>query len=117
MAIVSALNIITMIHESEKALEARLRREVERRGGIALKHTAQYHRGIPDRIILLPNGLIVFVELKSTGKKPTPLQIRAMEKLTALGFRCFVIDSTERLNELLTFIDKANDLQTARIPE
>lgn len=96
-----------MIPESEKTLEARLRKEIEKRGGIALKHTAQYHRGMPDRIILLPNGVTIFIELKTTGKKPTALQLHAMQKLLNLGFACFVVDSTETLNHLLTKIDKA----------
>lgn len=98
-----------MIKESEKDLEAKLRIEIEKRGGMALKHTAQYHRGIPDRIILLPNGVTVFVELKTTGKKPTALQMHAMKKLMSLGFPCYVVDSTEKLNELLKFIDRNNE--------
>lgn len=96
-----------MNHESEKDLERRLRNEIEKRGGMALKHTAQYHRGIPDRIVLLPNGVTVFVELKSTGKKPTALQAHAMQKLLDLGFACFVVDSTESLESVLDTIDRA----------
>lgn len=84
---------------------------------MALKHTAQYHRGIPDRIILLPNGITIFVELKSTGKKPTALQLHAIKKLLSLGFACFIIDSTKKLEEFLTIIDNAYDLHPARIPE
>lgn len=95
-----------MNKESEKDLELRLRIEIEKRGGMALKHTAQYHRGIPDRIVLLPNGVTVFVELKSTGKKPTALQLHAIKKLLGLGFPCFIIDSTEKLVSLLEFLDK-----------
>lgn len=107
-----------MLTESEKTLEARLRKEIEKRGGIALKHTAQYHRGIPDRIILMPGGYTFFVELKSTGKKPTALQNRAMQKLNLLGFSCAVVDSTEMLNQFLTFVDTiTNDLQTPQLPE
>ena len=91
--------------ESEKTLEARLVREIEARGGMALKYTSQFHRGIPDRIVLLPPGLLTFVELKSTGKKPTKLQQRAMSRLTSLGFDCKVIDSTEILDEYLEAVD------------
>ena len=91
--------------ESEKTLEARLVREIEARGGMALKYTSQFHRGIPDRICLLPPGILTFVELKSTGKKPTKLQQHAMTKLTAMGFDCKVIDSAESLNEYLAAVD------------
>ena len=91
--------------ESEKTLEARLVREIEARGGMALKYTSQFHRGIPDRICLLPGGFSVFVELKSTGKKPTKLQQHAMDRLDSMGHPTMVIDSTERLEALLQILD------------
>jgi Holliday junction resolvase len=92
--------------ESEKTLEARLVREIEARGGMALKYTSQFHRGIPDRICLLPGGLSVFVELKSTGKKPTKLQQYAMDRLDAMGHPTCVVDRTEKLEELLKILDE-----------
>lgn len=91
--------------ESEKTLEARLVREIEARGGMALKYTSQYHRGIPDRIVLLPGSTTIFVELKSTGKKPTKLQEHAMKKLVEMGHAVIVIDNTNDLEWLLEFID------------
>ena len=91
--------------ESEKTLEARLVREIEARGGMALKYTSQFHRGIPDRIVLLPGGVTIFVELKSTGQKPTKLQQHAIAQLSKLGFWCAVISRTETLEKLLKFID------------
>ena len=96
--------------ESEKTLEARLVREIKARGGMALKYTSQYHRGIPDRICLLPGGKVIFVELKSTGKKPTKLQQHAMEQLEKLGFITQVVDSTENLEGLLWALDTAEAL-------
>ena len=92
--------------ESEKTLEARLVREIEARGGMALKYTSQFHRGIPDRIILMPYGRTYFVELKSTGKKPTKLQMHAIEKINALGYPARIIDNTPELERLLLSIDK-----------
>ncbi len=97
--------------ESEKTLEARLVREIEARGGMALKYTSQFHRGIPDRICLLPGGVTFFVELKSTGKKPTKLQDHAMEKLEKLGFVTRIVDSTESLDRLLCLLDRAEQLR------
>ena len=92
--------------ESEKTLEARLVREIEARGGMALKYTSQFHRGIPDRICLLPGGVTIFVELKSTGKKPTKLQQHAIEQLDRLGHPTCVIDCTEGLERLLRILDE-----------
>lgn len=95
-----------MNQESEKTLESRLRKEIEKRGGKALKLLSQVHRGLPDRLILLPGGWVVFVELKSTGKKPTKLQAHCHEQLEKLGFAVWVVDSTESLDNVLACVDQ-----------
>lgn len=87
--------------ESEKDLERRLVNEVKKMGGFAIKLTSQFHRGLPDRLVLLPFHTIAFVEMKSTGEKPRPLQEAAMAKLTGMGFRCWVVDSSEKLDFFL----------------
>lgn len=92
--------------ESEKDLEAALVTGCKRRGGMAIKLTSQFHRGLPDRMVLLPYRTIAFVELKSTGRKRTALQEVAATQLEALGFRVFVIDSTECLMEFFYKMDR-----------
>ena len=91
--------------ESEKALEARLRKEVEKRGGMAIKLSSQMHRGLPDRMVLLPHAIQYFVEMKTTGKKPTGLQTHCHDQLRALHFPVLVIDSTRDLEDFLAIID------------
>ena len=111
--------------ESEKDLEARLVSEVKKLGGLALKYTSQFHRGIPDRIVFLPYHTIAFVELKSTGKTPTKLQHHAMKQLQTLGFRCYVMDNSRDLDDFLSTmrwrIEKmakaAGDLEPEPTPE
>lgn len=91
--------------ESEKTLEAKLRREVEKRGGMAIKFLSQLHRGLPDRIVLLPGGIIYFVELKTTGEKPTLLQRHCHAALRRLDFQVFVVDSTKAVEDFLFIVD------------
>lgn len=86
----------------EKAFEKQLVQAVMDHGGMALKQTSQYHRGIPDRLCILPDGRVEWVELKSVGKKPTKLQQFAHVRLRRLGQRVTVIDSRETLK---AFID------------
>lgn len=99
--------------ESEKDLEARLAKETEKRGGMAIKLTSQFHRGLPDRLCLMPYHTIAFVELKSSGKKPTDLQVATMEKIRLLRFTVRVVDSTESLDDLLATLDKRLETQAA----
>lgn len=92
--------------ESEKNLEAALVSGCKRRSGMAVKLTSQFHRGLPDRLVLLPFRTVAFVELKSTGCKRTALQEVAGQQLESLGFRVFVVDSTEGLMEFFYKMDR-----------
>lgn len=91
--------------ESEKKLEARLRTEIEKRGGVALKLLSQFHRGLPDRLVLLPYGITYFVETKTTGERPTRLQQHAHKMLRNLGQHVVIIDTSEKLDSFLQLID------------
>lgn len=86
---------------NEKLIEQKLRESVKKLGGLALKFSSPYHRGMPDRIVLMPEGQTAFAELKTTGKKPTELQKKAIAELRAMGFKAEVIDSQVGLDKFL----------------
>lgn len=86
---------------NEKLIEKKLREAVKAFGGLALKFSSPYHRGMPDRVLLMPNGMVGFVEIKTTGKKPTELQKVAHKQLRELGFKVEVIDKPEQIEEFL----------------
>lgn len=85
----------------EKNIESKLAAEVRRRGGLAPKFVSPGLDGVPDRLILLPSGKAAFAELKASGKTLRPLQAVRKRQLEALGFRVFVIDSTEQIGGVL----------------
>ena len=89
------------VTESEEVLEAELRERCKALGWMCIKLTSQYQRGLPDRLILMPGGRVCFAEIKTTGKKPTALQRVTHERLRALGYRVEVVDTTERLDNLI----------------
>ena len=85
----------------EKQIEKKLRIEVGKLNGIAMKLQSQYYTGLPDRMILMPGGRIRFAEIKTTGKKPTPRQKIVHQELRGLGFRVDVIDDEVGLQRFL----------------
>lgn len=85
----------------EKQIEQKLVKAVKAKGGLCLKFVSPSFDGMPDRLILLPDGKIAFAELKAPGKKPRPLQIARHKTLMSLGFRVFIIDSTEQIKTIL----------------
>lgn len=86
---------------SEKEIENYLVRKIKNKKGIAYKFTSPGNSGVPDRICMLPNGKIFFVELKSPGKKPRALQVNLIRKITNLGQRVYVVDSKEMVDRVL----------------
>lgn len=85
----------------ESALERRLVREVERIGGTAPKWTSPGNAGVPDRIVILPGGRTVFVEMKAPGKPLDPLQERWARLLRRLGHDHYKIDSDEAIDRFI----------------
>lgn len=91
----------------EREVEKALVHQVRNHGGIAPKLTSPANAGMPDRLIILPPGKVCFVELKAPGKKPRPLQIRQMARLTQLGCMVRVIDHPNQIQELIHEIQAA----------
>lgn len=90
---------------SEKVFERELSKFVEESEGMAVKLLSQFIKGLPDRMYLLHGGVVVFVEFKSTGKKPTKIQSYIHAKIRARGFDVYVVDSVETYEEAKSFID------------
>lgn len=84
----------------EKETENKLIKAVRKRGGLCEKWISGSD-GWPDRIVLLPEGRIGFVEVKAQGKKPRPLQLHRHEQLRKIGYRVFVLDSEDQIGEIL----------------
>lgn len=84
----------------EKTIETYLVKRARAAGGLAIKWTAPGTSGVPDRIVFLPGGRIIFVELKAPGKKPTAIQLHVHRLLADLGADVRVIDSKEQVDEV-----------------
>ena len=95
-----------MKNVNEKTIEQALRKGAKTRGGVALKFVSPGYSGVPDRIILMPGGRCWFVELKSPGKKPDPLQRLCHRLFARLGFPVWVVDSEKSLEVFLAELDK-----------
>lgn len=85
----------------EKQVEQALVKAVKAKGGICPKFVSPGLAGVPDRLVLMPNGKLGFVEEKAPGKKARVLQLYRIKQLTALGFKCFVLDEVEQIPTLI----------------
>ncbi|MEG0387984.1 MAG: VRR-NUC domain-containing protein [Niameybacter sp.] len=83
----------------EKQIEQYLTKKVKSLGGMSLKLTCLI--GIPDRLVLLPEGRCIFVELKAPGESPRKIQLKRIQQLRVLGFKVYVADSYQRVDEVI----------------
>ena len=81
----------------EKQIEQRLVKAVKARGGLCPKLVSPGTDGMPDRMVLLPDSHMGFVEVKAPGEKPRPLQQRRHEQLRELGYKVSVLDDPEHI--------------------
>ena len=94
----------------EKDIERKLRVTVAKLGGQCLKWVCPGWSGVPDRIILLPGGKVIFAELKRPkGGQISPMQIFWRNKLMGLGFTVLFIYTEKDVNEaaLLLYAEMA----------
>lgn len=84
----------------EKDIEANVKRYIEKQGGVCWKFTSPGTKGVPDRVILLPGGRIVFAELKTKIGCPSEMQKYRIRQLRRLGFEIRVVRSVEDVYDL-----------------
>ena len=89
----------------EKTLERKLTEAVKAMGGIAPKFVSPGFDGMPDRLVLLPDGKCGFVEVKQRGEKPRPLQEARHGMLRRLGFKVYVVDGLDQIPQILKEIE------------
>lgn len=85
----------------EKELEQMLVTTVKNHDGICPKLVSPGYDGMPDRMVLLKGGRMGFVEVKAPGEKPRPLQRARHRMLRKLGFKVYVLDSPEQIEEII----------------
>ncbi len=85
----------------EKDIEKKLRLMMIRHSGLCLKWVCPGWSGVPDRIVLLPGGRIMFVETKRPkGGKLSAMQKWWRKTLGELGFQVYVVWTVEDINTL-----------------
>lgn len=91
----------------ESQIEKYLVARVKALGGEVRKVQWVGRRGAPDRLVMLPprrthDSLTIWVELKATGKAAEPHQIREHNRMRKMGQRVEVVDSFQRVDEVLS---------------
>lgn len=91
----------------EKEIESKLKTMIEDHGGLCLKWVCPGWLGVPDRLCLLPGGVVIFVETKRpSGGKRSAMQKWWARTLSRLGFLHLWVKCPEDIRALeLVVID------------
>lgn len=81
----------------ERDIEAVLVTEVRKHGGRAYKFVSPGNDGVPDRLVVMPGGVVIFVELKSDTGRLSPQQKVQLKRLEDLGQAVEVVRGPEGL--------------------
>ena len=91
----------------ENEIERYLTEKVKCRGGKCWKWVSPGRAGVPDRIILFPQGVVAFVETKAPGKRERALQEYVQRILREMGFTVYSsVDSKTKVDELLADMEE-----------
>jgi hypothetical protein len=85
----------------EHDIEAYLVHRATLLGGEVRKVKWIGRRGAPDRVVFLPGGKTLWVELKRPGQKANPHQAREHARMRDIGQAVVVVDSLDEIEELL----------------
>jgi len=85
----------------EKKIEKIVKQYARDKGWLAYKFTSTAHIGVPDGIFISPKGRVIFCEFKQTGKKPTAMQQREIDRINQHNVLALVIDSVEAGKEMV----------------
>lgn len=89
---------------------------VAKHGGMCLKWVCPGWTGVPDRIILLPDGKVIFCELKRPkGGRLSPMQKWWAKKLIDMGFQYDQVWDWEDLNQLHDMIQEEATRREQRV--
>jgi len=85
----------------ESRIERALVRGIKRAGGWAIKLVSPGNAGVPDRLVLLPGGLVIFVELKQDTGRLSPLQQEMHTRLRELGMQVRTLYGMDQVHQFV----------------
>src|SRR5579859_4777095 len=87
----------------ESAVERKFVRGLKRRRLVSIKLALRWDAGWTDRLVLIPGGTVIWIELKRPGGAPTKLQEKKIAWLRSIGHDAHCFDDAD---EALALVDR-----------
>ncbi|WP_346727459.1 VRR-NUC domain-containing protein [Mobiluncus mulieris] len=86
----------------ESTLERHLVRAVQAEHGVCWKWSSPGITGVPDRICIMPGGIVIFVELKTPTGRLSPRQKKVIQTIKTLQANVRVVYSKKDIDLLMS---------------
>lgn len=90
----------------EAAIERYFVAQVKALGGVAYKFTSPAHRGVADRVVVLPGGVVWFVEIKAPSGRLSELQKVFAQDMARMGQNYACLWNKEQVDEWIKTLPK-----------
>lgn len=101
----------------EKDIERWLGNQLKKLGCIYMKFVSPGNDGVPDRIVVLPGGGVIFIELKATTGKLRANQRVQISRLRKQGALVFVLTGKRDAELFVDYIERViHGLSSTRVP-
>lgn len=99
----------------ESTIEARLVKLVRARGGLCYKFTSPGNPGVPDRIVITPDGRTIYVELKTEFGRLAEIQKWQHSEMRKRGAD---VRTLKGLDQVKAFVEEVmpSEVYPARVP-
>jgi hypothetical protein len=85
----------------EKDIERKMCEMIKQRGGLTYKFTSPNNLGVPDRLVITPNGAVWFVELKAERGRLAKMQQFQIAELKKRGANVRVVYGLEAAKDFV----------------
>ena len=98
----------------EKQIEAKVCDYAKSKGLLVYKFTSPARMAVPDRMFILPDGTVFFIEFKRTGAKPTEAQMREHLRLSQHHVDVHIVDDVVTGYLMIDAAIESNHLKNRR---
>lgn len=85
----------------EKDIERHMVQKIKKMGGLCYKFVSPNNPGVPDRIVITPDGRSIYVELKTETGKLSSIQKHQIEKIRKCGADARVLYGWQDVKEFI----------------
>jgi hypothetical protein len=101
----------------ESQIESKLVKAVREHGGLCYKFVSPSNPGVPDRIVITPEGRTIYIELKNEVGRLQSLQAWQISEMRKRGADVRVLKGIDEVKTFVREVFEGGQLCTTQLPD